>query len=83
VPVKWEKASWWRRIRVKKSLLGVKLYGGFAGLKELDGVRTPVHLSLQAGLRLEADDGRFFRARPEMPKPIPENADAPVVAGGA
>src|SRR3989339_83040 len=60
--------------------VGKTLYGGFAGFKELDGVRTPVHLSLKAGLRLEADDGRFFRAGPEMPKPILQDADAASIA---
>jgi len=63
--------------------VGKALDRSFAGLQELDGVRAPVHLSLQAGLGLEADDGRFFRAGPQTAQPIPEDADAPVVSGGA
>ena len=39
--------------------VGETLYGRLAGSKELDGVRTPVHLPLKAGLCLEADNGRL------------------------
>jgi len=63
--------------------VGETLYDGFAGLQEPDRVRAPVHLPLKTGLGLEADDGRLLRAGPETPQPIPEDADAPVVAGSA
>jgi hypothetical protein len=61
--------------------VGETLYGGFAGLKELEGVRAPVHLSLKAGLCLKADHGRFLGGGPKTPKPIPEEADAAVITG--
>src|SRR3990172_6343065 len=59
--------------------VGETLYVGFAGFKELDGVRAPIHLALKPGLCLEADNGRFLGGGSETPKPIPEDADAAVI----
>jgi hypothetical protein len=59
--------------------VGETLYVGFAGFKELDGVRAPVHLALKAWPCLETDNGCFLGGGPENPQPIPKDADAAVI----
>ena len=63
--------------------VGETLYGRLAGSKKLDGVRTPVHLTLKPGLCLEADNGRFLGGRSEDPQPVPEDTDAAIITGNA
>jgi len=63
--------------------VGETLYSRFAGSKELDGIRAPVHLSLKTWPCLETDNGCFFGRGSQSPQSIPQDADAAVITGVA
>ena len=63
--------------------VGKTLHGGFACFEELDGIGTPVHLSLKPGLCFEAGNGRYCGSGSPAPKPIPEDTDAAVITNSA